>query len=149
MTGGLMKSRFSRQDVRKLLTGLKNTENIYPPDMISSRRDRIINLIDTTISPRIKHTAFPPHNLSSPSLEIPNTGGEEVAETPISTATVTDGAPTQPVTSGDNKDGDDGNEQVNATPLPKDSPGSHYGNTPSPEHTKDTSPGNNNKNKKK
>lgn len=149
MTGGLMKNRFSGQDVRKLLTGLKNTENIYPSDMISSRRDRIINLIDTTISLRIKPTAKPLDTPSSPSLKTPNTGDKAVSGTPISTVTVTDGAPSQLVTFDDNKDGDDGNEQVNATPLSKDNPDSHDGNTPTPGHTKDTSPGNNDKNKKK
>jgi hypothetical protein len=117
--------------------------------MISSRRDRIIDLIDTTISLRIKPTAKPLGTPSSPSLKIPNTGDKAISGTPISTVIVTDGAPRQLVTFDDNKDGDDGNEQVNATPLPIDNPDSHYGNTPSPKHTKDTSPGNNDKDKKK
>jgi hypothetical protein len=39
MTSNKMSNRFSDQDVLNLLTGLKNAENAYPPEMIQSRRE--------------------------------------------------------------------------------------------------------------
>jgi len=204
-----MKSKFSDQDILKLLTGLKNAENRYPSDMISSRRDmyvkqaaamavlvkagksgvnstgggssvpssfagftpsigklleialitalivetgviayfyrdRIQDLINNVMSPRVEHIVNPSDD---PALlqETPTAGTEIITETPVPTVTVTVTeetlvpliAPDSYNPDSNNNEGSEG-EQVNATPVPKDNPGNHYGNTPKPERNKDT-----------
>jgi hypothetical protein len=213
-----MKSKFSDQDILQLLTGLKNAENKYPSDMISSRRDiyvkqaaamaglakagkngvnstgegpsapsssagftpsigklleialitalmveavvvayfyrdRIRDLINNVMPPRVEHITNPSDD---PVLiqETPTAGTEIITETlaPTVTVTVTDETPV-PLIAPDSYNPDSNNNesneggQVNATPVPKDNPGNHYGNTPKPERNKDSEDASPNKDK--
>jgi len=211
-----MKSKFSETDVLNLLGGLKNAENNYPSDMISSRRaayikqaasmgfavkagkngngtqatssapgagsiaapaigkvleialaivilaeagvvtylyrKQISEWINNLISPRIEQGVNPTDDLLSPLASTPDDNTETATatatDTPVVTVTVTNGTPAPFTAPNENSSSETSgtNDQIEATPVPQDNPGNHYGNTPKPDRTKEPSPNNNNDN---
>lgn len=105
-------------------------------------RDKIANFIDSNILPKVEVAANPTEDYSGTPDILSVTG----TETPTVTVTETD----TPSISNDAAPENNNNSSIQeslSTPTPTDNPGNHYGNTPKPERTKDTTNNTNNNSK--
>jgi len=114
-------------------------------------RDKIADFINSNTSPKVEVVVNPTDDYSSVPAVIPVTGEVTAIETPTDTPTVSvteTSTPPIPIIEAAPQNGNNTSssdiQEAGSTPAPTDNPGNHFGNTPKPERTKDTSNNSNN-----